>query len=432
MDLSQARGQLPVNGRIASGRPSAAGRPRASRTGAYQKTRPGQTSRTGAYPMARAQGGSPGSRPSQARQPRFSEPVRKRSAVPAIIAICVAVGVAAIGVVFALTRCAAPKASAPAREAGQPVEVVIPQGAGGDVIVSTLSEAGVITDETAFMQEVANQRADQRLQPGTYLLYTGMAPADVVRQLMAGPNAAGARLTVPEGLTVTQTADAVEAALGISADEFLAQAKASNYVADYDFLQMAADDSLEGFLWAKTYEFSGLDPTADMVIRAMLDQYALEIPSIDFGAGEAKISADYGITASDYDILKLASIIQREATTPEDLPLVSSVFWNRMAIGMPLQSDATMGYSTGGEVTAEDLQREDPYNTYTYQGLPPTPICTPDLACIEAALNPASTDYLYFWIVDRDGYSDHSFSTTYEEHLAAIDRSTSEMAELGL
>lgn len=117
----------------------------------------------------------------------------------------------------------------------------------------------------------------------------------------------------------------------------------------------------------------------------------------------------------------LASIIEREAVTQDDRPLVASVFYNRLKQDMALQSDATMGYVLDREVTAEDLKTQSPYNTYLNKGLTPTPICTPSTASLKAALEPASTDYLYFFIVENGSYSNHSFSKTYEEHQQAIE-----------
>ena len=189
-------------------------------------------------------------------------------------------------------------------------------------------------------------------------------------------------------------------------------------MADYPFLANAADDSLEGFLCPKTYDFSGHgDVTADAVIRAMLDQYNADVTSLDFASGEALIAERYGITMSDYDVIKLASIVEREAVTDGQRPKVASVFFNRLKAGMALQSDATMMYVTGGEVTADDLKTESPYNTYLNAGLTPTPICTPSVDSIKAVLSPDDTDYLYFYITQTDEW----FSSTYDEHLQAIE-----------
>ncbi len=428
-----------------STRPSAAtqARKRSAAHGAPSRHSPsehqGAAAREAASPRTHAQSrvtpplAAPRSGASHVAQGAAEEERGVSRGVAVAIALVVCIVVAVVGF-FVLTRCVfAPEDSEiPQVEAGQTVTVVIPQGAGGDVIANELLKAGVINDEKAFMQAVSSQGADMKLKPGTYQLMTGMTPANVVAQLVAGPNTQEGRLAVPEGLTVAKTAELVESSLGIPASDFLAQAKAQNYVADYPFLGEAADDSLEGFLWAKTYDFSGQEVTADRVIRAMLDQYAAEVPQIDFASGEEQILATYGYDPTDYEILKLASIINAEAGSEEDYALVSSVFWNRIRQGMPLQSDATMGYVTGGEVAADDLTQESPYNTYLNTGLPPTPVCTPDLACIEAALHPADTNYLYFLLIERDGYSNHTFSTTYEEHLQAIDTARQEMAELGI
>ena len=160
----------------------------------------------------------------------------------------------------------------------------------------------------------------------------------------------------------------------------------------------------------------------------MLDQYQAEVVPLNLDGAAANISSAYGIELDGYDILTIASIIEREAVTDEDRPLVASVFYNRLRDSMPLQSDATMGYVTGGEVTADDLKQESPYNTYLNQGLPPTPICTPSMASIKAAMEPASTDYLYFLIIENGNYSNHTFSKTYEEHQAAIDKALADQA----
>ena len=150
--------------------------------------------------------------------------------------------------------------------------------------------------------------------------------------------------------------------------------------------------------------------------------------SRDFASAEATIKGRYGVTMSDYDVIKLASIIEREAISEDDRGKVASVFYNRLKAGMPLQSDATMSYVTGGEVTADDLKTQSPYNTYLNKGLPPTPICTPSLASIKSALAPDTTDYMYFLIIEKGDYSNHTFSTTYEDHQKAIEKAKADQA----
>ncbi|WP_342636413.1 endolytic transglycosylase MltG [Collinsella intestinalis] len=349
---------------------------------------------------------------------RSAQPAR-RSHVPVIAAIICAVAVLVLFIVVGLPAITGLFTSGSADqtvEAGVEVEVNIPQGATGDQIASILSENNIIPDPQDYYAEVKAQNADMSLKPGDYRFTTLQDPADVVAQLVAGPNVQGVTLTIVEGLTVEQTAQRVEEVYGIAADDFMVQAKASNYAADYDFLADVADDSLEGFLYPKTYSFAGT-PTADDIIRAMLDQYQVEVASLDFDGARATIKSRYGVELSDYDLLTMASVIEREALTEDQRYNVSSTFYNRLEAGMPLQSDATMMYVTGGAVTSEDLKRESPYNTYLNQGLPPTPICSPSLASIKAALAPADTDYLYFFITTDDEY----FSETYDQHLAAIE-----------
>lgn len=300
--------------------------------------------------------------------------------------------------------------------AGQSVEVTIPAGSSASQIAQSLYDAGVISSTSDFLAQVQRRDLSGSLKSGTYTFVTGGDIDSIFALLTTGPNSSSASLTIPEGYTLKKIASAVETTFGVSADDFIAQATVSNYIGDYPFLSAAANDSLEGFLFPKTYDFSGKTVTADLVIRAMLDQYKTEMAKIDFTAAEATIRSTYGVTMSDYDILTLASIIEREAVTDDDRPLVASVFYNRLRDGMKLQSDATMGYVTGGEVTADDLKTDSPYNSYLYGGLPPTPICSPGVASIQAALEPSSTDYYYFFISGTV----HQFSETYEEHQQAI------------
>jgi len=300
--------------------------------------------------------------------------------------------------------------------AGQSVEVTIPAGSSAGQIAQSLYDAGVISSTSDFLAQVQRRDISASLKSGTYTFITGGDMDSIFALLTSGPNSSSASLTIPEGYTLKKIAAAVETTFGVSADDFIAQATVSNYIGDYPFLSAAANDSLEGFLFPKTYDFSGKTVTADLVIRAMLDQYKVEMAKLDFASAEAMIQSTYGVTMSDYDILTLASIIEREAVTDDDRPLVASVFYNRLRDGMKLQSDATMGYVTGGEVSADDLKTDSPYNSYLYGGLPPTPICSPGLPSIQAALEPSSTNYYYFFISDTV----HQFSETYEEHQQAI------------
>ena len=342
---------------------------------------------------------------------------KKSSPVPMIIGTVVAVVVLAAIAVFAVPAVKGLLGGEDASvTAGQQVTVTIPDGASGDTIASILSENHIVENPKDYYAAVKKLNADMSLQPGAYSFTTLMDATKVVQQLIEGPNAGSDALTIPEGLTVDQVADRVAQAYdSISKEDFLNQAKASNYVNDYPFLKGAVNDSLEGFLFPKTYSL-GKKPSADDVIRAMLDQFNTEYKSLDFAGCEAKIKERYGVEMADYDIINLASIVEREGLNAEQRAHVASVFYNRLAGKLDglryLNSDATMMYVTGGEVTADDLQSDSPYNTYKHEGLPPTPICSPSLEALKATLEPTDSDDLYFYITQDEEY----FSQTYEEH----------------
>ncbi len=306
---------------------------------------------------------------------------------------------------------------------GETVTVQIVKGAGGDAIAQELLAASLIDDPRDYYKAASDLNATTSIQAGTYRFVVGTPINDIVEQLMQGPNTSANRVTIPEGSTVKQTALAVEKALGIAQADFLAEAKASKFSRDFDFLKDAAEiqqDSLEGYLWPSTYDFTGEEISAKTVIARMLEEFKEQTKHLDWDGARAHIQQTYGLTFSNYDFIKMSSLIQKEATTQEDQALVSSVFYNRLAASMALQSDATMAYSLGHAPTADDLKQQDLYNTYLNQDLPPTPICSPSLEFIDAALNPAQTDYYFFLIIDEPTYTNHTFSRTYEEHLQAI------------
>lgn len=397
-------------------RTDAAGASRPASAGAQGRPAAGtRFSRAAQQPVSarpvRSGSGSPYSR-GGARPPRKSSPI------PVIIGVLIAIGIVAGAAFFVFPRLFGGPSSAV--EAGQQVTLTIPEGSSGDSIASILSENHVIEDPSEYYAAVKKLNAEMSLKPGDYQFTTLQDPVQVVKQLVAGPNVQGVKLTVPEGKTVAQTAQIVEDVYGIPTSDFIAQAKASSYAADYPFLSEAAGDSLEGFLYPKTYSFSGT-PTADQVIRAMLDQYRADvIDALDFSSGRSAINAAYGLDLSDYDVLILASVVEREGLHAEQRAHVASVFLNRLAgkgdfSGRPyLESDATLMYETGGAVTAEDIKNIDgPYNSYKNGGLPPTPICSPSAEAIRATLDPADSDDLYFYITQDEEY----FSQTYDEHM---------------
>jgi UPF0755 protein len=217
------------------------------------------------------------------------------------------------------------------------------------------------------------------------------------------------RVTLPEGLTLKQTAMKVgEATEGnISAGAFEAAAKEGGY--NYSFLA-GANGNLEGFLFPKTYELTSR--TSDRAaVNMLLKQFRIETENLEW-------SRTQSLGVSQYQVVIVASLIEKEAKLPEDRPLIASVIYNRLKRNMKLGIDATVQYALGQwkpELSNEDLQVDSPYNTYKIEGLPPAPICNPGFESIRAALFPGATDYLYYILTGSDGK--HSFTADYNEFL---------------
>lgn len=301
---------------------------------------------------------------------------------------------------------------------GNPVTVEVPSGAGTAEIARMLADAGVIENAAMFRLRARIDGVDGKLRSGVYELETGMSYQAVVDALLVGPPVAFVTVTVPEGLTVAQTAERFESAAGIPAAEFveLASRQASSFAADHPYLATAYGGSLEGFLFPKTYRVVE-GATARDVIEMMLDQFDTEIAAVDLSYPTSR-----GMDL--HEVVTVASIIEREARLDEERPLVSSVIYNRLDRGMRLEMCATVEYLLPGtrpRLTYEDLKIDSPYNTYLYEGLPPGPIASPGLASLQAAAAPAKTKYLYYVLTGEDG--SHTFAETYAEFLRAKERS---------
>ncbi|MEG2850238.1 MAG: endolytic transglycosylase MltG [Raoultibacter sp.] len=327
-----------------------------------------------------------------------------------VLVVLVALG---FGAMTMLKGCSADPGATGMLEQGKQVQVNIAEGSGAKQVGEALKEAGVIASVDDFTKQVASSGLESSLMSGAYSFTGGMTLEEVIGTLKAGPMAQ-AGLVIPEGYTLAKTAAKVaEAYPGtISAQDFTAAAhNAAAYVADYPFVADAYDNSLEGFLFPKTYKIVA-GATADTVVRQMLDQYEIETASLDYTHAQSQ-----GLSA--YDVLKMASVVEKEAA-PDNRATVASVFYNRLAINMPLQSDATTAYVIGADPKPEDLKIEGPYNTYLNHGLPAGPICSPGLACLQAVCAPEKTKYYYFYFAEQNGKMVYSFSENYEDHKGAI------------
>lgn len=298
----------------------------------------------------------------------------------------------------------------------QTVSVIISSGSSTGQIGQILEEEGIISSADKFKIWSRIKGYDSRYKAGTYTLSPSMDFQEIADIIVSG-KVTTVNFTIPEGYTIYQTASAI-AAKGLGDyDTLVSLIEAGDF--EYDFLKDAQNNKnkLEGYLFPNTYTVDeGMNE--EQIIKVMLDQFEKQ---------PYKVYAESGSSYSLNDIITVASIIERECKVDEERPLVASVIYNRLAKGMPLQMCSTVQYVLGKQkevLTYADTRIESPYNTYTNTGLPPGPICSPGLAAIKAALNPADTDYLYFVLSEKlDGTS--NFSSDYaqfEKDKAAYDK----------
>jgi len=301
----------------------------------------------------------------------------------------------------------------PEIEKGKQVEVEIKEGMTLNQIAVLLEEKGIIENSFVFKLFVQQKGMETALLPGTYTLATGSGMDEVLETIASGPTMVTYKITIPEGFTANQVKERVAQLPFVSQQETELALDISNY--DYPFLN--GIESLEGFLFPKTYEVT-TSYTAKDIIEMMIVQYQMETSSLDY-------SLAYQKDLTPYQILIIASLIEREAYAAEEKELISAVIHNRLDKGMALGIDATIRYALDKwdqDLTVSDLEYDSGYNTRLYPGLTPTPICSPGLESIKAALNPADVDYLYFVVTDAQKRT-HSFSNTLEEHETLINNS---------
>ena len=291
--------------------------------------------------------------------------------------------------------------------AGHEKLFTVPPGQGLKQTARSLHQEGLISDALRFTILARLEKQDKLLKAGEYFLSTSMTPREILAQMVEG-RVHLYRVTVPEGFNLVQIAKAVAAAGLDSEADFLAATRDPKLARE---LGINAD-TLEGYLFPDTYYFpSGLD--SKTIITTMVKQFRIAFkPSWEARAKELGMSV--------HEVVTLASIIEKETGAPEERPLISSVFHNRLKKGMRLETDPTVIYGIpdfDGNIKRNHLETYTPYNTYKIKGLPPGPIASPGSAAIEAALFPAQTDYLYF-VSKKDGT--HQFSATIKEHNAAV------------
>ena len=286
----------------------------------------------------------------------------------------------------------------------------VEQGSSIDSIAARLTSEGLITNKSLFAIYAKFGPSRGNLRPGSYLLSPSMSLARIADLLGSGAISTE-KVTFQEGLTIEEMARKwAKSGLG-DAQAFIKASKPPNSYTQGFLAYRSNKDSLEGYLFPATYDIL-LSSTPQEQISSMLDSFAAQVIP--------KLSPDIANSTKLNDLITLASIVEKEANTLEDRKLVASVFYNRLKIGMKLESDVTVNYATGKTQTLPaDLKIDSPYNTYRVSGLPLGPICNPGLESIMATANPAVSEYLFF-LADENGKG--VFAKTYEEHQQNIER----------
>src|SRR5579859_2914254 len=303
--------------------------------------------------------------------------------------------------------------------------VDIPRGTPRWKIVDLLQQNGVIHSRVAFIALSFRHRR-RVLQAGEYLFNQPMTPRQVFDQI-AGGHIFVHVVVIPEGWTMFDIANELARQGLTTKEDFLRVARDPSPVRDI----APHAPSLEGFLFPSTYQFSR-NATPKEIAETMVRQFREEWSKLQAvapppptpdpiatGHSVPRAAGSVVPPLSTEQLVTLASLVERETPQPSERPMVASVFYNRLKLGVPLQCDPTVQYALdlAGKptlkVTPEDLHVPSPYNTYLHRGLPPGPIANPGDASLRAVVNPAHTHYLYFVANDSGG---HFFASTPEEH----------------
>ncbi|MFC3343871.1 endolytic transglycosylase MltG [Paenibacillus abyssi] len=301
-------------------------------------------------------------------------------------------------------------------------------------VAEILEEQGIIRNAFLFKYYLRFQNEGSRFQAGVYDFTPGMEYEAIIAKLNAGDTvkAETVRFTIPEGFTVLQIADKLSEEELIDKQKFLELAESQAMLTYSEAAsKIEAGEQmnhlLEGYLFPETYEMKKDSTEQDMIVR-MLQELDRKLNGLPEGWRERLAERNL----SFHDMMIVASLVEREVVVDEERALVAGVIYNRLAIGMPLQIDATVQYALDKpkeRLFEKDLQIDSPYNTYKINGMPPGPIASPSLASIEAAIYPEETEYL-FYVTKKDGSQTHLFGKTYEEHLKNI-RISNETAKEG-
>lgn len=291
-------------------------------------------------------------------------------------------------------------------------QVFIPKGSSSTKVARTLEENSIIQSRLVFLAYATLTGKLGKLQWGEYQFLEPVGLNRVVSMISKG-EVKTYLLTLKEGGTLYDLASSLEALGFFPAQQTLHQLTDRRFIQSLHEKIPSEIDSLEGFLYPETYRIEKREEL-EQILRPMMQEF--------FKQTDATLLAQARTNGLGLkDLVTLASIIERETPHPDEMPLISSVFHNRLKRNMPLQADPTAVYDLSptykGPVLPDHLKRPSPYNTYRILGLPKGPICNPSRKALHAAANPATTPYLFF-VADKNGY--HRFAASYTEHLAHI------------
>ena len=297
-------------------------------------------------------------------------------------------------------------------ERGVPVYFTVRPGMSVSEIGKELYERGIIDSEMKFWWTAKLNGFENKVKSGTFAMQTGMTPRDALEILVYG-NTVTIRFTIPEGFSVRDIAQRLDDVGLVKADAFISLAKTYRpypYVEEHENVRYA----VEGFLFPDTYEING-EFDAARIMQMMAENFDRRLTKeMRDRAREMDLSI--------YELVTLASLVEKEAYHEEDRPIIAQIFLKRLRLGMPLQADPTVQYLLDApkeDLLYRDTEIESPYNTYQNVGLPPGPIASPGTASLMAVLHPADTNYLYF-VADRNG--NNYYATNYADHLALVDQ----------
>jgi uncharacterized YceG family protein len=306
---------------------------------------------------------------------------------------------------------------------GEPISLKVPAGASVGEIGDLLAEEGVISNATLFeIRARLTGRADE-LYFGDHTFYPGMSYSAALDELGNQPLKETLAIVIPEGLSRSETAETVEAA-GLPGDYMKATISSPQLDPD-DYGAQGRAENLEGFLFPATYE---LNPNSDVtdLVEQQLQAFKDNIAGVDMSYAKSK-------NLNIYDVVTIASMVEREVSVARERPIVAAVIYNRLSRGEPLFIDATTRFALDNwtePLTESDLAVDSPYNTRTNAGLPPGPIGSPGLASIEAAAKPADTD-VWLYVVKPGTCGEHVFSSSLDEHNANVARYQEAQAAAG-